>query len=392
MKLKKKAALAAISMVVSSALSSTLSAEDMANLTVEELRIEKAESTLGTLPEPLSMIISVFEEQIAKASSYTTMTQVVLRHADNLWRESVEYFQTTENYDDRSLYWARLQMTKAMRQTKQFASLLPDQQAKLLWTLELESRGTRDIRFDKNTQKKIIVTGFDPFFLDRNIGQSNPSGATALAFDDLVISQDGISAEIETVILPVRFADFDQGMVEAMLAPYFKRGDVDMVATVSMGREAFDLERFPGLRRSAKAPDNLNVYTGASAENPMVPSYNGKPLEGPEFVEFSLPAEVMVKASGKHKINDNHEVQTTERTYDAKSLAELAGKTSVQGSGGGYLSNEISYRTILLRNTYQPLLPVGHIHTPKYKEFDKSLVKSIVDQIQQMLTLATPKI
>lgn len=373
-------------------LSHSLSAETLSNSTVEELRIDKAEIALGVLPTLLDERVSAFDEQIKKASSYTTMTQVVLRHAAQLWRESVEHFQTTDSYDDRWLYWARLHMSKAMRQTKLFASLLEDQQIKLLWTLELESRGTRDIRFDKNTKKKIIVTGFDPFFLDRNIKQSNPSGATALAFDDLVISQDGISAEIETVILPVRFADFDQGMVEAMLTPYFKSGDVDMVATVSMGREHFDLERFPGLRRSAKAPDNLNVYTGASAENPILPSYRGKPLNGPEFVEFSLPAGVMTKAKGKYQVNDNHQVQTTEQTYDAKSLVELADKTSVQGGGGGYLSNEISYRTILLRNAYRPLLPVGHIHTPRYKDFDKPNVKSIVDQIQQMLVRATPEI
>ncbi len=40
------------------------------------------------------------------------------------------------------------------------------------------------------------------------------------------------------------------------------------------------------------------------------------------------------------------------------------GSTAVQGSGGGYLSNEIAHRATLLRDGYADQLPVGHIHTP----------------------------
>ena len=37
-----------------------------------------------------------------------------------------------------------------------------------------------------------------------------------------------------------------------------------------MGRDHFDLERFPGRRRSSEAPDNAGVLTGASAAEALV--------------------------------------------------------------------------------------------------------------------------
>jgi pyrrolidone-carboxylate peptidase len=302
----------------------------------------------------------------------------------------VEQFKDSGDFDDRVLYWSRLEMSKLVKLSPVYASLLPTQQQDILWKLELLTRGQQDIKFDKGTNKKILVTGFDPFFLDRNIDQSNPSGVAALALDDLVINFEGKSAEIETLIVPVRFADFDQGMIEALLSPYYDQ--VDMIVTISMGRENFDLERFPGLRRSAKAPDNANIYTGADQKTPLVPQLNGKPLTSPEFVEFSLPVAAMQKAVGHYKINDNKNITTLTGNRTANNLAELATETSVQGSGGGYLSNEISYRSIVLRNKLNVNLPVGHIHTPRIKAFEPETSKKVVEQIKQMLSFALTEI
>ena len=159
-----------------------------------------------------------------------------------------------------------------------------------------------------------------------------------------------------------------------------------------MGRENFDLERFPGLRRSAKAPVNANIYTGADQKTPLVPQLNGKPLTSPEFVEFSLPVAAMQKAVGHYKINDNKNITTLTGNRTANNLAELATETSVQGSGGGYLSNEISYRSIVLRNKLNVNLPVGHIHTPRIKAFEPETSKKVVEQIKQMLSFALTEI
>ncbi|NQZ83363.1 MAG: hypothetical protein HRT52_20360 [Colwellia sp.] len=370
----------------------SLSSIAAVNLSVEELRIEKAKAVMPSVTSRLINRVDSFSKQLKQATNFTVLNQLVIKHGKKIWQDAVVAYRTDNDFDDRPLYWARLQMFKALKQSTAFIDLLPMQKDKLLWKFELYSRGQSDINFDKKTDKKILITGFDPFFLDRNIDQSNPSGVAALALDDLVISNGGQSAEIETLMIPVRFADFDQGMIEELLTPYFKNNAVDMIITISMGRENFDLERFPGLRRSAEAPDNLNVFTGASAESPLIPLLKDKPLSSPEFVEFSLPFKEMMTAKGKYEINYNGYISTLSANFSANSLMELNKKTSVQGSGGGYLSNEISYRSIVLRNIYNPILPVGHIHTPRIKAFEPKVTEKIIEQIKAMLTKSVPVI
>ncbi|WP_235838547.1 hypothetical protein [Cognaticolwellia aestuarii] len=361
--------------------------EPLSALTVEEQRIEKALESIPNVSARLKPRVDTFTEQLIKASNYTALTQLTTRHGSGLWRDAKQAFNQLNDYDDRPLYWARLQMSKALRSSKAFVNLLASQQQKLLWTLELQSRGQADIAFDKKTDKKILLTGFDPFFLDRHIDQSNPSGVVALSLDDLVLSIDGKTAEIEVLIVPVRFRDFDQGMIEELLTPYIQDQSVDMVLTVSMGRENFDLERYPALRRSAKAPDNLNVLTGATKTNPLVPKLKSSILLGPEFVEFSLPITAMQKGEGNYLVNDNRKVSTLSGgEFNAQALANIVKQTSVSGSGGGYLSNEISYRSIVLRNKFNPTLPVGHIHTPRIKAFDKKVLIDIVTQSKSIIT------
>ena len=380
------------------AISFGLSSHALANnidhtfVTVEEARIPTAFKAIPSVAGRLKKRIDAFSEQVNRAQSYTILTQLVLRHAPALWHDAKKSYIEFGDYDDRPLYWSRLQMSKALRSSKAFGKLFANQQQKLLWTLELLSRGQSDVKFDKKADKKILITGFDPFFLDRHIDQSNPSGVVALSLDDIVLSIDGKTAEVEVLIVPVRFADFDQGMIEELLSSHIAGQDIDMMITVSMGREHFDLERYPALRRSAKAPDNLNVFTGASSENPLVPKLKSTTLKGPEFVEFSLPVAAMQKGTGPYKVNDNRKVSTTEKTYMAQSLTEIVNKVSVSGSGGGYLSNEISYRSILLREKYNSLLPVGHIHTPRIESFDQNVLMDIVNQTKNIITQGVAKL
>jgi hypothetical protein len=70
---------------------------------------------------------------------------------------------------------------------------------------------------------------------------------------------------------------------------------------------------------------------------------------------------------------------------EAAALQVLAGKTAVRGSGGGYLSNEIAYRT-LLANEYG--IPMGHVHTPRLSGFDPVFERKVVAQIEAMLIAA----
>lgn len=358
------------------------------SLSIEEQRVGKAFKVMPVVSSALSQRVNLFTEQVNKAQNLTVLSQLAIRHGKAIWNDAKKQLKDNNTYDDRPLYWARLQMVRALKQAKAYQKSLPDQQNKLLWQFELYSRGQTDIKFDKNTNKKILITGFDPFLLDRNIKQSNPSGTAAIMLDDLVISTGGESAEIETLILPVRFADFDQGMVEELLTPYFKNNAVDMIVTVSMGRNSFELERFPGLRRSSTAPDNVNVLTGANKNNPLLPMLEGEELKGPEFLEFTLPVDAIKAAGGFFPIEDNRIVSTKNETVKVRVLSQLVGEISVEGSGGGYLSNEVSYRSLRLRDLYSPVLPVGHIHTPSLKGHDTKKLKLMVDQIKGMLTQA----
>ncbi len=365
-----------------------IAAIDKTELTVEEQRIEKAKQLMPDVVNRFKSNVEAFKTQISQAANFSVLSELVLTHGRALWKTAMLSYAKLSDFDDRPLYWARLQTTQALRQAPVFRTLPPIQQDKLLWQLELLTRGQQDVKFDKKASIKILVTGFDPFFLDRHLNQSNPSGVIAMALDDLLMSSNGQSVEIESFIVPVRFADFDQGMIEELLTPYIREKHVDMIITVSMGRDNFDLERFPGLRRSAKAPDNLNVFTGASAEKPLIPLLNNSPLKGPEFNEFSLPATVMVKALGDFKINDNHKVTTTEMSFSPSGLNELSQSVSVQGSGGGYLSNEVSYRSLVLRDMYNPKLPVGHVHTPRFSGFKPEKTEQIIKQIKSIISMA----
>ena len=360
---------------------------------VEEMRVSKAGQTMPNVVNRYQAISDTVEVKLAQSTDELAVTEMAAHQGHRLWQQAVRDVQSGHS-DDRSLYWSRLSMRNVLKQEKSGFNVADWQRDILVKAVEKSSRGFSDIEFSPDTQINILVTGFDPFFLDRNIGQSNPSGLAALALDGYRFDVNGKKAQIETVMIPVRYADFDNGIIESLLTPFYRDNSVDMVFTISMGRENFDIERFPGRNRSAEAPDNLNVLTGASQRHPKAPLFNngastdGK-LNGPEFVQFSLPIEAMAAVKGHWSVNDNNQISTLSRgQFKASSLAELQNEISVEGSGGGYLSNEISYRSILLRDQFNLNLPVGHIHTPRIKGYDSQVESDIVEQIRAMIAAA----
>ena len=349
---------------------------------MEELRLDRLTGK-GIVARTLEALIGA-----AGQAASTTDPEAFSELGDSLWRAAVQGVQSGEIFDDRALYWARLKLIAERK------GLGVDVAA--LAALERASRGMADTAFDVESTAgggsiRVIVTGFDPFHLDRQIEQSNPSGLAALALDGRTLETAAGPATVQAAVFPVRFADFDKGLVEAFIEPLLTRG-VDMVITISMGREGFDLERFPGRRRSSHVTDNLNVLTGANPENPLVPALNGRKLSGPEFLEFTLPAEAMVAVGGEFPIRDNRNVATLERgDLQADSLQVLADQTAVRGSGGGYLSNEIAYRTLLANERVlgaEDRIPMGHIHTPRLEGFDPEFERKVVAQIEDMLIAA----
>ncbi len=357
------------------------------NLSKEEQLTSQAKKAIPYLLQPLQNVVDAFN---AELNSSSNLSKTVELYAQKLWQQSKIIIQTKNDADDRRLYWARLTMLSLLKQQPKFLALTQSKQQKLITQFEYISRGSSDIQFSPDATIKIIVTGFDPFFLHRHIDQSNPSGVSALMLDGKKVIIDNKIAQIESLVVPVRFKDFDQGMIEDFLTPYVSDQSIDYIFTISMGRDEFDLERFPGLRRSAKAPDNLSVYTGANKSNPIKPKLNNKTLNGEEFVEFSLPVKRMQQAKTHYKVNDNKKVTLLDsnqkpKSIIAKSLSELSGKISVEGSGGGYLSNEISYRSVLLRNQLRPSLPIGHIHTPRIAAFEPKTSIIIYQDILAMI-------
>lgn len=354
-----------------------------AELTVEEARLGKAQQTMAHIVD------TNYLANFQKHWNNVTTIESALLFADHagikLWQQHKNAVQSGTLVDDRPLYWQRLAMGKVLQQHQGFS---PSQIAAVVERFDGASRGKSEIIYSKGTAKRIFITGFDPFLLDENIEQSNPSGLTALMLDGKVIELNGVKAEINAVMVPVRYDDFDNGEIESLLAPFYASNSVDLIATISMGRSDFDLERFPGKRRSVTKPDNANQFSGGDIKNPVIPSLNGNPLDGPEFVEFSLPVHLMIDAKGKFKINDNNTVITLKQEMSPTSLTELNGEIAVRGGGGGYLSNEISYRSIRLRNLLNSSIPTGHIHTPKVSEFNKDENLAIIKQIEAMLTLS----
>lgn len=354
-------------------------------LTIEEARIEKAMKVMPDVMSTFTTDINGFKNKWSKVTKYIDAEKLVTEYSQNMWLKAKRQITQSNSFDDRPLYWTRLLSSKILRETAPSFKVSQSQKTALLDILEQGSRGRTELSYTQGTMKKILLTGFDPFLLDKNINQSNPSGVAALLMDGQIIQYKGITAEINTVMIPVRYKDFDQGIIEALLAPYYALNNIDMIVTVSMGRKEFDLERFPGKRRSVTAPDNLNVLSGGSKTAPIISQLNDRLLPGNEFVEFSLPVQAMQQAIGPYKVIDNNKITTLEKTFKAKNLTELEHQTAVSGSGGGYLSNEISYRSIRLKNQLNSDIPTGHIHTPRIQQFQPEVEKKIIMQISSML-------
>lgn len=286
-----------------------------------------------------------------------------------LWRHATGRNQQ----DDRALYWQRLAAQAQLLETGVTKTGLA--------VLESCSRGLDGFHFG-SAQWRIGITGFDPFHLDDEITQGNPSGLAALQLHGQRWQTDAGDAQIQSAIVPVRYADFDRGVIEDLIERNLHQ--LDMLITISMGRDAFDLERFPGRRRSVLTPDNCGLTGGGTAQNPVAP----RGCDGPEFVEFTLPALTMCEVTGPYAVRDNTKVNTLESGWrQAPGLDTLVNETAVEGSGGGYLSNEISYRAIsALRG--RKTIPVGHIHTPRIEGYQPEVGAAIVQQCHQLIRAA----
>lgn len=377
-------------------------AEAVPTATVEELRLDKAVPQEILRRSGFDSVAPEFARALGSAHTYAQARQIVVRKGSALWKRAVDRAQgrgpdggDLSRDDDRPLYWARLGMTREVRTWEPGFGLSEGQRDALLDELERTSRGQTAIRYPAGKGiKRVLVTGFDPFTLDRDIRISNPSGATALALDGTVIETADGPARVETAVFPVRWQDFADGSVERTLRPYLKK--VDLFTTVSQGRVGrFDIERTNGAWRGG-FPDNENI--GRTETIPVA-----DPASQPQWTTTTLPYKEIVAAStGRFPVYDNTSVTEipaggTESVVRADGPTE--GSTARAGGGGNYLSNEIAYRATLLRDRLglHDRLPGGHVHTPVLQfgtgntteVTDAEFVRNRLDIIAQVRSIVT---
>ncbi|MFF4060004.1 pyroglutamyl peptidase [Streptomyces sp. NPDC001668] len=337
--------------------------------TVEELRLDQAVPREILERSGFDVVPPRFGRALGSARSYAQARKVVVRQGAALWQRAVDRAQgrgpaggDLSRDDDRPLYWARLAMTREVRTWEPSFGLTETQRAALLRELERTSRGRTAVRYPAGDRvKRVLVTGFDPFTLDRDIRISNPSGASALALDGTVIETAKGPARVETVVFPVRWQDFTDQTVERALRPYLKK--VDLFTTVSQGRVGrFDVERTNGAWRGG-FPDNDNV--GVTGAVPV-----SDPASQPQWTTTTLPYKAIVDAdTGRFPVYDNTsvtEIPAGGGEPVVRPDGPSPGSTARAGGGGNYLSNEIAYRVTLLRDRLglHDVLPGGHVHTP----------------------------
>ena len=394
---------AAIVPGVDSAAAQPTCADPYAPLTVEEQRLARPKAAEVLQRSGFDRFATTFTLALCRLRDDRVAERTIRTQGRALWEAAVERAQgrlpagTLPVTDDRPLYWARLQLTKAVRQWTPSFDLTADRRAELIDALDTASRGHDSIGH-KGGSKRLLMTGFDPFLLDQDVRRSNPSGATALALDGTVIQTAAGSFRIETVMFPVSWDSFAQGVVERTLLPLLDR--IDMFTTVSQGRVGrFDVERHNGRWRGG-FPDNNNVSSTG-----VIPIPGGVPtvMPAPEFVPTTLPYEQIVAVNtGRFPVFNNSSVVEipaggTEPVMQPD--GPTPGSIAREGSGGDYLSNEIAYRVTLLRDALGVNILSGHLHTPvlQFAEGNTTELtdpvfeanqRNIIDQVRNILVVA----
>ncbi|HEV7973344.1 hypothetical protein [Amycolatopsis sp.] len=352
-------------------------------LTVEEQRLT-APLPGGTVPVGPELVrlagfdalVDDFTEELCSTSTSRRAQRLATTAGDGLWQTAVDRAQgrrpdlgTSDTYDDRPLYWARLQMSKALRQwTPRFAV----DRTGLLKSFDEGSRGIDSVKFPLGSlTRRVLVSGFDPFQLNGSgVRISNPAGASALQLDGKVLKTANGPAIVQAVSFPVVWGYFDQGIVEAAYGTALKaRGrQPDVLVTISQGRPSqFDIERWASAWRGG-VPDNNNVGVRG-----QVPVAAGWPQPDVQFIETTLPYQRMIDGgSGTYPVNFNRSFCVWSDSAKPGTGPQICrtdepktGEMAASGGGGDYLSNESMYRSNRVRLGLGATdVAGGHLHTP----------------------------
>ncbi len=317
-----------------------------------------------TLEKNVDSFVSFIRSE--KATSLDKIKERVKKDARMLWELAVQQCESPKYADDRPLYWARLKMQVALKRTPVFKDQIDMVKSIVIKGSELDgiinmfenlSRNYTGIDFSQTPDgcKKVLLMGFDPFQLDKTYyGDTgpetfNPSGLLALQLHGKVVE----NAFVQTCIFPVKYEDFDNGVVEEVMKRYANEADVIISTSLNGDEEVWEIEECAVSYRGG-FHDNMNIgfktiYTYKGVFEPNKERY--RPNENKDFTYTSLLEE---KIFGK-PFELEFKIE-----YDES-------KSDKEGSGGNYLSNEIMYRITKYRDENGlGNKPVGHVHIGNY--------------------------
>ncbi|MFG3226815.1 pyroglutamyl peptidase [Kitasatospora sp. NPDC048194] len=343
-----------------------------AALDAEQTRLQDGRTAAFTEHSGFDDLLAGFPAALCSARNAHRAERVVAAWGRALWQAGVDRAQgrrpcgALPARDDRPLYWARLAMTV---QLARWQPTFDVDHADLRARFEDTSRGLDDGFTGDPGIRRIFVSGFDPYGLDTEPRRANPSGAAVLQLHGRRITlADGSTAEVRAVVLPVRYGDFDGGIVERAFGPHLVPGPqaADLITSISQGYPGlFTLEAWAGRARSADpATDNVGALSGGTSTHPVdAPGL----ADGPQFIRTTLPTDAMTAVQQPYPVELNTpvtEIPEGSSTPVTRDDGPTPGSRAVAGGGGGYLSNEVAYRSNRLRLDLAPDLPGGHLHTP----------------------------
>ncbi len=348
-------------------------------ITVEEQRLARPVAQRLLEIGGFHPYVDSFRTLLCSAKSVAAAQRLARHAGDRLWHDAVARaqgrmrFGTDDPYDDRPLYWARLSMTKALRQWHPSFPVDSFTAAGLVRILDYAARGVSSVRFPRGNTERVLVSGFDPFVLDGiggDMRHSNPSGAAALQLDGARIRTRTGTAVVQAVMLPVNYTDFDQGIVEDAFGPSLVKGPhrASMIMTISQAvRGEMWVEKWAGDARGG-FPDNLRIPQFGPVSR--APRWT-QPASPQQWIHTALPYRAMIAAKTKPWPVIFHDGICEWR--NPKDYPKPAAVTCIpdptphslaaSGTGGNYLSNESMYRSNRLRLALGARnVPGGHLH------------------------------
>lgn len=343
--------------------------------TPEELLADERtepDSIIG-LDTPMVTLVNAFGPAVSAASipnnpaAAGALETALKLAAGNILAQARTYAKS--NYDDRQLYWSRLQMTIRYQEHDYLQTNEPTRKL-LRRYFEEYSRGVEGpngVSFSGVGGKKVLVIGFDPYMLSSGIDRKSPGGVAALALHGEAIAGTG---KIQSIILPVRYRDFKdgwvdtdgsgaadtRGLIEEIIPKYLSGANAVHAIVVlgdSTGRRGFEAERFAARARGGVADNNNDRELGPVGD-------------GTGWNEFYEDVEDTVNLIGTIPTPIANQIYFYDQSYqsDSGSRAHPLDDSSVNlntvisgnptgiskiGSGGHYLFNEAFYRIAHLK-------------------------------------------